>query len=87
MKMKKRQRTTWIKTHKFPNGFQRAGVVSNTKIGKPHDVIAYEEWWVDFNGVEHYALRHMSVDEALNNINCLSQAVSHYVEVKKNKQL
>ena len=87
MVKKKKQRTHWVVRHRYPNGFFKAGVVNNTKYGKSFDVIAYHEYCRTFYGEELEALRHLSVDEALDMIHALAGAVSYYVERKKGKKL
>ena len=76
----RKQRTYWVETHTYPNGFIKAGVVKNTKLAHPRlDVIAYEEFSDNKYG-RHYVLRHMTVDEALVKISALSHAVAYYYE-------
>lgn len=76
----KRQRTRWILTHKYENGFVRGGIVNNTKLGLPYDVIAFEDWGISPDGSEYNSLRHMSVDEALVVIDCLIRPILFYME-------
>ncbi len=84
---KKRQRTYWAITHKYPNGFFKAGIVNNSNWGESCDVIAYHEHFKTPYGQELDSQRHLSVDEALNMIHALAGAVSYYVENKKKKEL
>jgi len=86
----KKQRTWWVLTHKYPNGFVRGGIVKNSKLGTKFDVIAFEDYMELPNKEKLQIIRHYSIDEALAHIDVLMQAIQIYLEKFKpitNKKL
>jgi hypothetical protein len=74
----KKQRTTWLMKHNYPNGYCRAGIVKNTKIGDPKvDVIAWEENYKS-KWLERHQVTHMTPEEAIAQANCLLMAVAEW---------
>jgi len=78
--MEKRQRTWWVLTHKYPNGFVRGGIVKNSRLGTKFDVIAFEDYMEYPNKEKLQMIRHYSIDEALAHIDVLMRAVQIYLE-------
>ena len=78
--MKKRQRTWWVLTHKYPNGFVRGGIVKNSRLGTKFDVIAFEDYMKNPKEEKFQIIRHYSIDEALTHIDVLMRAVQIYLE-------
>jgi len=76
----KRQKTWWVLTHKYPNGFVRGGIVKNSKLGTKFDVIAFEDYLEFSNGKKLKIIRHYSIDEALAHIDVLIRAIQIYLE-------
>lgn len=87
-----KKKTKWLVTHKYPNGFERFGVIYNNYPTK-HDVIAYEEYSKNpkekRKGFEKelYAYREITIDEAAMIISGLGEAIRYYAEIVKDKKL
>lgn len=79
-KSKRRQRTWWVLTHRYSNGFVRGGIVKNSKLGTRFDVIAFEDYIKYPNEEELQIIRHYSIDEALAHIDVLMRAIQIYLE-------
>lgn len=77
--MNKKKRIKWLIKHTYPNGYTRAGVISNNPI--KCDVIALEYTYNDTKaGKIITSFREMSIDEALVMAEVLVRAVSRYTE-------
>ena len=77
-KKEKKQRTTWLMTHEYPNGYVRAGIVRRSSIGDPKiDVIAWEE---NFKSkyLERHQVTHMTIKEAVSHATCILVAVDEW---------